>query len=117
MKQSQAQLSADHETAQSLFGKHNYWKLLTTLHTLTAQVTKGNITAQSCVLLALKVRVDIDERGRFPENITPTQPFYRIIPFGTLIIQCILRPEILFSKYLAILKKIWYNELDIITLL
>ena len=115
MKQSQAQLSADHETLQSLFGKHNYWKLLTTLHTLTAQVTKGNITAQSCVLLALKVLVDIDERGRFPENIpNPFTESSLLVPFN---IQCILRPEILFSKYLAILKKIWYNELDIITLL
>ena len=37
---------ADHETLQSLFGKHNYWKLLTPLLTLTAQVTKGNITAE-----------------------------------------------------------------------
>ena len=83
MKQSQAQLSADHETLQSLFGKHNYWKLLTTLHTLTAQVTKGNITAQSCMPLALKVLMDIDVRGRFPENIP--QPFYRVIPFCTLI--------------------------------
>ena len=46
MKQSQAQLSADHETLQSLFGKHNYWKLLTPLLTLTAQVTKGNIRAE-----------------------------------------------------------------------
>ena len=34
MKQSQAQLSSDHETLQSLFGKHNYWKLLTPLSEL-----------------------------------------------------------------------------------
>ena len=34
MKQSQAQLSSDHETLQSLFGKHNYWKLLTPLSQL-----------------------------------------------------------------------------------
>ena len=41
------------------------------------------ISEQSCMPLALMVLVDIDEGGRFPENIP--QPFFRIISFGALI--------------------------------
>ena len=71
MKQSQAQLSSDHETLQSLFGKHNYWKLLTPLSQLRLQ---RGIIQQSCMPLALRLLGGIDERGRFLKNIP--HPFH-----------------------------------------
>ena len=64
---------ADHETLQSLFGKHNYWKLLTPLLTLTAQVTKGNNTAELHAT-GSQATWGIDERGRFLKNIP--HPFH-----------------------------------------